>query len=198
MTRARRAAIREATPADHDAIRSIFAATVALGRPVLVDGLGAYADFSLDPYLHGPGSEVVVHVDDGVVNGYVIVCVDQVAFETIRRRAAVRYVAQIGWLAATGRLRGTAFRSIGTESPTVGTCTATRPSHRPRPTSTPTSFPGPGPRGPDGAWWTRPTTSWPGPDTGPGLPTAMPSPAAGPERSGVWEPSWSTPAPTEL
>ena len=101
---------RLATVDDHDRIRAVFARTLALGRPVTVDGLDAYARFCLDWYLDAPGGTVAVHTDDGVVEGYVLVCTDEEAFDRHQRRAALRYLLALVALAVRGGLTGDTWR----------------------------------------------------------------------------------------
>lgn len=88
---------------DRDAIRQIFSSTLALGRPVTVDGLCAYTDFSLGWYL-GHENAARVHLDGHHVTGYVLVCTDEVAFDAHQRMAAATYLAALARLALGGRL----------------------------------------------------------------------------------------------
>lgn len=103
-------AVRVATPDDALAVRTVFASTLALGRPVLVEGVGAYTDFSLDWYLDRAGEAVHVHVEDTRVTGYVLVCTDEDAYDAHQRGAAVTYALALARLGVRGRLRGEARR----------------------------------------------------------------------------------------
>lgn len=105
-----RSGVRLATDADHDRIRHIFMSTLALGRPVTVAGVDAYADFSLGWYLDPAGGDVAVHTDADEVDGYILVCTDEDACDRQRFPAAARYVFRLGWLAVRGRMRGEAWR----------------------------------------------------------------------------------------
>lgn len=102
--------VRPATSQDHEAVRSIFTSTFALGRPVHVEGIAPYTDFSLDWYLQRGSDAVFVHIEEKDVTGYLLLCTDQDDFEDHQRRAALRYVSAVLRLAARGRLRGDARR----------------------------------------------------------------------------------------
>lgn len=95
---------------DHPAVRHVFLSTLALGRPVTVDGVGAYADFSLNWYLDADGGMAAVHTEGGHVDGYVLVCTDEAAYERDQRIEALRYLWRLSGLAMRGRLRGTAWQ----------------------------------------------------------------------------------------
>lgn len=94
---------------DHDAIRSIFRSTLALGRPATIGGLELYEEFALDWYLDTRGA-AAVHRSGRPgrhpapdIDGYVLVCVDERRFERDQRRAAVRYLRRVStrWLAGS-------------------------------------------------------------------------------------------------
>lgn len=104
-----RGLVRPADETDLVAVRRIFGATVALGRPVAVAGIDAYARFSLEFYATHRAGHVAVHERDGLVNGYVLVATDEDAHDRWQRWAAARYVACIASQRATGRLRGAAW-----------------------------------------------------------------------------------------
>jgi hypothetical protein len=95
--------VRTARRDDREAIRRIFSSTLVLGRPLTVDGLSAYADFSLGWYLDCAES-ASVHLERHRVTGYVLICTDEATFDAHQRRAAVTYVAALARLAAGGRL----------------------------------------------------------------------------------------------
>ena len=101
--------VRRARRDDREEIRRIFASTLALGRPVSVGGVGAYADFSLDWYLDGSDA-AQVHLERHHVTGYVLVCTDEDAYEAHRRRAALRYGRALLRTMANGHLDAEARR----------------------------------------------------------------------------------------
>ena len=104
--------VRPYAPSDEAAVRAIFRATVALGRPLPfpLGHMPAYERLCMDWFL-GPGAADAGVLDaDGRVLGYVLVCTDLVAL----RRWSVRVGA--GWTLATAarlvtrRLRGAEAR----------------------------------------------------------------------------------------
>lgn len=88
---------------ERHAIRRIFCSTLALGRPVTVDGIHAYTAFSLDWYLDHP-DRARVHLDGHRVTGYVLVGTDEAAHQAHQRRAAATYLSALTKLAIAGRL----------------------------------------------------------------------------------------------
>lgn len=104
------AEVRTARRDDRAEVRRIFLATLALGRPVTVDGARAYADFSLGWFLDRGGPAVQVHLEDHQVTGYLLVCTDEDDHAAHQRRAAAHYLASLARLAVDGRLRGDSRR----------------------------------------------------------------------------------------
>ena len=104
--------VRTARRDDRTAIRQVFASTLALGRPVTVDGLRAYTDFSLGWYLGRDGA-AQVHLDGRRVTGYALVCTDEAVYTAHQRGAAASYLVTLAKLAAAGRLDREARRFHG-------------------------------------------------------------------------------------
>lgn len=81
--------------ADDQAVRHVFRATLALGRPVPfpLPGLARYEALCLDWYL-GPGrGDAAVVEHDGAVVGYALVCADAAGHARATRDAALRFTA---------------------------------------------------------------------------------------------------------
>ena len=86
--------VRPVGPADLDAVRAIFRATLVLGRPgVLADDmLDRYESLCLSWYL-GPGrADAAVVEDRGRLVGYALVCTDSASQRGWERREAARFV----------------------------------------------------------------------------------------------------------
>jgi hypothetical protein len=81
--------------ADTHAVRRVFRATLALGRPVPfpLPGLARYEAVCLDWYL-GPGRDDAAVVEhDGTVVGYALVCTDAAGHARATRDEALRFAA---------------------------------------------------------------------------------------------------------
>jgi hypothetical protein len=100
---------RPLVPGDDAAVRSLFLATMLLGRPLHrpVSRLREYADLSLGWYL-GPGrADAAVAVDrEGRLVGYALVCTDEPAAARWQVSGALRLSALVAGDAARGRLDG--------------------------------------------------------------------------------------------
>ncbi|CAN5301925.1 hypothetical protein BH23ACT9_BH23ACT9_25020 [soil metagenome] len=92
----RRGVVRALQDGDADQVRTLFAATAAVGRPLLLPAgdLSAYSALCLDYYLEVDGSACGVHVEEGVVTGYAMVALDHAAYERWARPRAVRWAAR--------------------------------------------------------------------------------------------------------
>lgn len=98
----------------HDAaVRRVFLGTLVLGRPAPLptSELTRYASLCLDWYLDHPDGSAVVE-QDGVVRGYLLLCLDSAAHGHWARRQAVRWAAGAFLRLVTGRLRGPARRFV--------------------------------------------------------------------------------------
>lgn len=104
-------AVEHATRADEPAIRALFRATVALGRPLPFAEqaptlVAAYERLCLDWYLD-PSSPAVVGVlrdgPDRAVHGYALVCLAGAEHTRAQRRAAGRFARSILPLLIPGR-----------------------------------------------------------------------------------------------
>lgn len=98
-------AVRAMDDGDDAAVRALFRATVALGRPLPFDlpDLGAYEHLCLDWYL-GPGRDAAaVLTHQGEVRGYVLVCLDHTAYRRWAVPHAVVWAARVGALLAARR-----------------------------------------------------------------------------------------------
>jgi hypothetical protein len=98
--------LRPATPADQLDIRRIFAATVLLGAPLTIgeDAMARYRELCIDWYARADRSGGgIVALEDGVVRGYLLHCVDHAAFVRWQRRAALRWFGGELLAAVTGR-----------------------------------------------------------------------------------------------
>ncbi len=92
--------VEPARPGDHPAIRALFRATLALGRPLSFEGdaphlLDVYEHLCLDWYLDPANPAVAGVLRDepaGPVRGYALVCLSDVEFARWQRRAAARFV----------------------------------------------------------------------------------------------------------
>lgn len=85
--------VRPLRPGDDSAVRSVFRATLALGRPVDdLPGLDRYEALCLDWYLEHERPDARVLDDDGTVLGYLLVGTRPVEQRRWTRRAATRYV----------------------------------------------------------------------------------------------------------
>lgn len=105
--------VRPLRPADEAHVRRIFCETIALGSPVHLPSreLDRYADLCLEWYLeHFEGSLVVV--EDGIVRGYLLVCLDTHSQTSWSTRRAVRWGSSALLRVLTGRARGDARRFI--------------------------------------------------------------------------------------
>jgi hypothetical protein len=108
---ASRLAIRLLRRSDAPAVRRIFRATLAMGRPLPFDHpvLEGYEALCLGWYLGpGAGTAVVAVDDDERVRGYLLGCLDQRGYDRWVRHAALRWSAGAASLALNGRLRGAA------------------------------------------------------------------------------------------
>lgn len=102
--------LRAAASADAPDIARIFATTVLLGSPITLgrDALVRYRALCLDWYLaavavgssQGGG---IVALEDGVVRGYLLHCLDHAAFARWQRGAALRWLAGEVAAALVGR-----------------------------------------------------------------------------------------------
>lgn len=103
--------IRPLRPEDRRDVRRVFRETVVLGSPVALpaDELAAYTSLSIGWYLTNPQHSLVV-VEDGVVRGYLLGCLDHGAFEQWQRRAALRWSVWALGRVATLRSRGDSRR----------------------------------------------------------------------------------------
>lgn len=98
--------LRPATPEDRRDIGHIFAATVLLGAPLVVgeDAMDRYRALCLDWYAQaGDAGGGIVALEDGVVRGYLLHCLDHAAFARWQRGAALRWVLGELVAALTGR-----------------------------------------------------------------------------------------------
>lgn len=98
--------LRPATSADLPDIARIFGATVLLGAPIAIGehAMARYRALCLDGYFTGHDAVGgIVALEDGVVRGYLLHCLDQRTFDRWQRRAAVRWVAGEAFAALTGR-----------------------------------------------------------------------------------------------
>lgn len=95
--------LRQASPDDRGDIARIFAATVLLGAPVTLGAraMARYQALCLDWYAAADPADGggIVALEDGVVRGYLLYCLDQAVFDRWQRTAALRWAA--GELAAT-------------------------------------------------------------------------------------------------
>lgn len=98
--------LRTATPADVLDIARIFAATVLLGSPVVLGepAMRRYRALCLDWYVgaltrYDAGGGGIVALEDGIVRGYLLHCLDHRAFARWQRGAALRWA--LGEIGAT-------------------------------------------------------------------------------------------------
>lgn len=104
--------LRGYTPADEPAVRAIFEATVALGRPLGFElaGTRAYQRLCLGWFL-GPGAEDAGLLEEGgEVAGYMLVATDLGAYRRWAAAAGARWAAGALLGLAGGRLRGDSAR----------------------------------------------------------------------------------------
>jgi len=97
---------RPLQPGDDRAVEELFAATVALGRPLTFDcpGFDAYRDLCLGWYL-GPGrDDAVVLEASGRIVGYALACVDAHAHRTWVRGEVTPWVLRTTRAILSGRL----------------------------------------------------------------------------------------------
>ena len=97
--------IRRLSLADHDAVRRVFRATIALGWPLPVDDsdwrhLRPYERLCLSWYLER-GTGGLLHDGDDLC-AYALVCVDPSGFARWQARAAARFVAAVAPRVAVG------------------------------------------------------------------------------------------------
>lgn len=88
--------VRPLEGADEQAVRALFRATLVLGHPLPFEmaDLERYEALCLDWYL-GPGrDDAAVAEAGGETVGFVLVCVDQAAYQRWVRRRAARYAAR--------------------------------------------------------------------------------------------------------
>lgn len=98
--------LRPATEDDLPHIARIFGATVLLGAPIAIGprAMARYRALCLDWYRGaGDAGGGIVALEDGVVRGYLLHCLDQDAFTRWQRRAAVRWAVGELLAALTGR-----------------------------------------------------------------------------------------------
>lgn len=98
--------LRPATADDLPHIARIFGATVLLGAPIAIGprAMARYRSLCLDWYADaGDAGGSVVALEDGVVRGYLLYCLDQSAFTRWQRRAAVRWAGGELLAAVTGQ-----------------------------------------------------------------------------------------------
>jgi hypothetical protein len=108
--------LRAAGPDDRSEIARIFAATVLLGAPLALgdDAIARYRALCLDWYASaGDDGGGIVALEDGVVRGYLLHCLDHSAFTRWQRSAAVRWVAGELLAAVTGRRTRAELRFLG-------------------------------------------------------------------------------------
>jgi hypothetical protein len=81
--------------ADTHAVRRVFRATLALGRPVSfpLPGLARYEALCLDWYLGAGREDAAVVEHDGTVVGYALVCTDPAGHARATRDEALRFAA---------------------------------------------------------------------------------------------------------
>lgn len=87
--------LRSATAEDRPDIERIFDATVLLGAPIELgpNAMARYRRLCLAWYSQADGAGGgIVALEDGVVRGYLLHCLDQAAFGRWQRRAAARWV----------------------------------------------------------------------------------------------------------
>lgn len=98
--------IRRLRPVEGLGVRRIFRETLLLGEPagLVYAALRPYEDLCLGWYLTRGRDQVRVVEYEGAIAGYVLVCLDQDAFERWMRRAALRWLVESWTRAVTGRL----------------------------------------------------------------------------------------------
>jgi len=108
----RRVEVRPIRPGEDAAVRALFHATLLRGRPMpaTVGDLERYASLGLDWYL--TRGQVVVAVEDGIVQGYLLACLDEQGHRRWARRRALRWAVTMAWEIALGRRRGDARRFV--------------------------------------------------------------------------------------
>jgi len=108
--------LRPAMPMDQPDIRRIFSATALLGSPLVISeaAMARYRALCIDWYAQvgDAGGGGIVALEDGVVRGYLLHCVDQETFVRWQRRAALRWVGGELLAAATGRRSCTDLRFL--------------------------------------------------------------------------------------
>jgi hypothetical protein len=107
--------LRSATPDDQADIRRIFAATILLGAPLDMgeDAMARYQALCIDWYATAGGlGGGIVALEDGVVRGYLLACLDHATFARWQRRAALRWVAGELLAGSMGRRSRTELRFL--------------------------------------------------------------------------------------
>lgn len=104
--------LRPYEPPDEPQVRRVFRETLVLGRPLPFDDphLKRYEHLCLDWYLTHGAPHAAVVVSGGEVRGYLLACLDQVAYEGWVRPRALAWAAHATARLATGRCRGDAAR----------------------------------------------------------------------------------------
>jgi hypothetical protein len=108
--------LRPAKSADLPDIARIFSATVLLGAPLVIRdaAMTRYRALCLDWYgTAGDDGGGIVALEDGVVRGYLLHCLDQGAFMRWQRGAAVRWVSGEILAALFGRRTFSEVRFFG-------------------------------------------------------------------------------------
>lgn len=104
--------VRPIRSGEDAAVRALFRATLLRGRPMpaKVGDLDLYTSLCLDWYLtHG---RIIVAVEDGKVQGYLLACLDEPDHRRWARWRALRWAAAMAWGVALGRRRGDARRFV--------------------------------------------------------------------------------------
>lgn len=111
MTATTTATIRPLRAGDDPAVRALFRATLALGRPAPFPLPAGYEGLCLDWYL-GPGRDAaaVLCDHDGEVRGYVLVCLDEPAHRRWALPRAVAWAVRSAGTAARGGAEGAFVR----------------------------------------------------------------------------------------
>lgn len=104
--------VRPLQPGDGLEIRRLFRATVGLRRPHAIEyaDLVGYERLCLDWYLTVGRADARVLESDGEVVGYLLVCVNQPAYDAWARRRAARWAGRAAYRLATGQLSADARR----------------------------------------------------------------------------------------
>lgn len=124
--------IRPLEPGDGLEIRRLFRSTVRPRRPHALEyaDLVGYERLCIDWYLTVGRADARVVEQDGEIVGYLLVCLDQPAYDAWARRRAVRWAGRAAFRLATGQLGGDARRFAALH---VGDLLATRGQGIPRP-----------------------------------------------------------------